>query len=115
MSQWYLVGRVVERALSGPLGATVPGDVSGPSARRAHDAVGDVGLVGTQPGLVVGGGAVGTTHGVVLPQRAVELRQLPELHPPQVVLSLGHLHPLTDHLLNLHTTTPRRCNVNAPD
>lgn len=54
-----------------------------------------------QPSLVVGGGAVGAAHGVVLPQRSVQLRQLSQLHAPQVVLTLWHLHALPDHLLDL--------------
>lgn len=87
--------------VAGSAGAAVPGDVPGAAAGGADDGGGDVGLVGTEPGLVVGGGAVGAARGVVLPQRAVELRQLAELHPAEVVLTFRHLHALADHFFNL--------------
>lgn len=60
-----------------------------------------------EPRLVVGGAAVGAARRVALPESPVELRQFPQLHAAEVVLSLGHLHTLTDHLLDLRTERRR--------
>jgi len=76
----------------------VPGSVSHSPASPAHHVVGHVGLVLALPRLVVGGPAVGALGHPVLPQGAVQQGQLPQLHLPQLVAALRHLHALLDHL-----------------
>ena len=46
---------------------------------------------------MVRGPAVGALGHPILPQGAVQQGELPQLHLPQLVAALGHLHPLLDH------------------
>jgi hypothetical protein len=55
---------------------------------------------------VVGGTTVVAPHPVILPQRPVQLSQLPQLHPSQIVLILRNFDTLPDHLLDLKPNTP---------
>lgn len=75
--------------------------MAGAAAARADDVVGDVGLVRAEPGLVVGGAAIGAARPVVLAQRPVQQGELAQLVAPQVVLALRHLHALADDLVDL--------------
>lgn len=86
---------------AGPPLLAVPGDVPRVSAGGADDAVGDVGLVLALPRLVVGGTAVGAPGPLALAQGAVEQRQLAQLGAPQVILPLGNVDAVADHLLDL--------------
>lgn len=74
--------------------------MAGTAARRAHNVVGDVRLVGAQPRLVIGGAAVGAARAVGLAQRAIQLGQLAQLHAPQIVVALGHFDALPDDVLD---------------
>lgn len=92
------------------LRATVLGNVPGTAADRAEDVVGHIRLVRTQPALVLCGAAVVAARRVRLAQRAVQLRQLPQLHAAQVVVTLGHLNALLDHILDpVHGLLHRLC------
>ena len=71
------------------------------STGGADHVVGHVSLVLTLPGLVVGSPAVGAPHLAVLAEGSVQQGQLSQLHLPQLVGALRHLHPLLDDLLDL--------------
>lgn len=80
---------------------TVLGNMSSPATDRAQDIIRHIRLVRTQPALVLGRATIITPWRIRLPQRAIQLGQLPQLHPSQVVVALGHFDALRDHLLDL--------------
>lgn len=86
---------------SGPLAATILGNVSGSAARRAHNVVRDVWLVRTQPTLVLRRTAVCASRTVRFTKRSVQLGQLAQLHATQIVVSFGHLDALANDVLDL--------------
>ena len=78
-----LIPAATEPGARPPLVA-VPGDVARVAARRADDAVGDVGLVLALPRLVVGGPAVGAARAVALAEGAVQQSQFAQLGAPAI-------------------------------
>lgn len=86
---------------TGSLAAAILFNVAGAAARRAHNVVGDVWLVRTQPALVLRRATVGAPRSVGFAQRTVQLGQLAQLHAAQIVVALGHLDALSDDVLDL--------------
>lgn len=82
------------------LRTTVLGDVACTAANGAQNIVRHIRLVRTQPALVLRRAAVVAPRCIRLPQRAVQLRQFPQLHSPQIVVTLRHLDALLDHVLD---------------
>ena len=72
----------------------------GPTGGADH-VVGDVGLVLALPGLMVRSPTVSAPHLSVLTEGSVQQSQLSQLHLPQLVRTLRHLHSLLDDLLDL--------------
>jgi len=70
-------------------------------AAGADNIVGHILLVLTLPGLVVSCSTVCASHCSILSQSSVQQRQLSQLHLPQLIGSLGHLHSLLDNFLDL--------------
>jgi len=93
---------VSSESVSRPLSGTILCRVSDPAASCANDVVGHVGAVLALPRLVVLGPTVRASGCVSFSQSSVEKSQLPQLVPPQVILTLRHVHTLLDHLVDLY-------------
>lgn len=87
-------------ALSRSLAAAILSNVASSTAGRAYDVVRNVRLVRTEPGLVLVGAAVRTPWSVRFTQRSVQLSQLSQLHPSQIVVSFRNLDTLPDDVLD---------------
>lgn len=86
--------------LSRSLAATILGDVTSSSASGTYDVVRNVRFVRTEPSLVLVRATVRTPWSVRFAQRSVELGQLSQLHPPQIVVTLRNLDTLPDNVLD---------------
>lgn len=95
-----VVSRHRRTTLSRSLATTILGDVTSSSASGTYDVVRNVRFVRTEPSLVLVGAAVRTPWSVRFTQRSVELGQLSQLHPSQIVVTLRNLDTLPDNVLD---------------
>lgn len=84
------------------------------ATRGTHYCIRDNRLVRTLPRLVVRG-AARTPLDVVLAQRSIELSQLSQLHPTEIVVALWYLDTLPYHVLDLVHCLPYCLRIGCGD
>lgn len=83
------------------LRATITSDVTGTTATRTHDIIGNVRFVGAQPRFVIACPAVRATRTIVLTKSSVEQGKLSKLITSQIVLPFWDFDALPNYLVNL--------------